>query len=594
MRDGRGRDDSGSDATTRRQLLAGAGALALSGLAGCSADPDDVKHATDVFGHAFSYATESVQLNPWLSGSYPWNFYTMLFEVQSVQRPGGERRLGDVVEDVAIDGRTATVTYSDEFSWWNGEPVTARDQWVYERIQSAVSDEDRPSATLGDEYTLVYEFDRPLAEPLVLSHVVGGAVNTPAWLFEQWVDRLEAASTATAREDVVSALHEWRVSLEDAVERGIGCGPYELVEASMNRLMLERFDDHPRADAISIPRLWFPVVESVSVDKFIEQGTLDGGSGLLAGRKGSAADNIEQIARYRTTGGTKLALDWRNAHLGRLAVRRAILAALPLDDVVDVGGFGEATTRQTGLAAPAERRWLGDDVLADLREYPVEADTERAAEYMRSAGYARDDGDWYDPDGESVWFRLRTPMWSDWKASAELVDQALTEFGFDVDFSQIPAPRLVNDVDTHNFDVLLWPSDGNPHTLYDVTATGATALGYGVTDPATETSVHGKPVEVTIPAAGDEGERTVNLVDQWRRLGGQSDRETTADAVATFARWWNYALPDIHVATSVSGTWGNTRDFEWVGDDEAYRTAGPENQSAIHAITHGLVRPGDS
>jgi len=134
-------------------------------------------------------------------------------------------------------------------------------------------------------------------------------------------------------------------------------------------------------------------------------------------------------------------------------------------------------------------------------------------------------------------------MWPQWKASAELLDQALSEFGFDVDFSQVPAPRLVSDVDTHNFDVLLWPSDGNPHTLYDVTQTGATALGYGVTDPATERSVTGKPVEVTVPAAGGDGERTVNLVDLWHRLGGQSDPETTADAVATFARWWNHALP---------------------------------------------------
>lgn len=592
MGNGRGRDGSASGGTTRRRVLAGAGALALGGSAGCSTDADGVKHASDVFGHAFPFATESTQLNPWLSGSYPWSFHTLLFEVQSLQTPGAKRQLGDVVEDVAIDGTTVTVEYSDEFTWWNGEPVTARDQWVYERIQSHVSDEDRPAVDLRDEYALVYEFDRPLDEPLVLSHVVGSAVNTPAWLFGQWVDRFEDASTEAAHEEVVEDLHSWRISLEDAVEMGIGCGPYRLVEASMNRLILERFDDHPQADSIAIPRLWFPVVKSVSIDKLIETGTLDGGHGLLDGRKGTPADYLEQLARYPTTGGAKLALDWRNPHLGRRAVRRAILALLPLDEVVAVGGFGETTAVQTGMATPAERRWFDEGFVDGLREYPVQADVERATEYVQSVGYTRDgSGDWYGPDGDRAWFRLRSPMWSDWKAAGELLRQALTEFGFDVDFSQIPDVRLASDVDTHNFDVLLWPSDGTPHNLYDVTSTWATTLGYGVSEPETPTSVNGKPVNVTVPAGGGDGQRTANLVEVWRRLAGQTDRATTADAIATFARWWNHDLPDVHLATDVSGTWGNTRDFEWVGDREAYRTAGPENQSAFHALKQGLVRP---
>jgi len=175
---------------------------------------------------------------------------------------------------------------------------------------------------------------------------------------------------------------------------------------------------------------------------------------------------------------------------------------------------------------------------------------------MRSAGYAREDGDWYDPDGESVWFRLRTPMWPQWKASAELLDQALSEFGFDVDFSQVPAPRLVSDVDTHNFDVLLWPSDGNPHTLYDVTQTGATALGYGVTDPATERSVTGKAGRGDGPGGGRRrradgkprrpvapARRPVRPRDDGRR--GGHVRPVVEPRAA-----------DIHVATGVSGTWG--------------------------------------
>lgn len=576
---------------TRRRVLAGLGAAAAGSLAGCAGGGETVAHASDVFGYPFPYATENVQLNPWLSGSYPWDGYTMFFEVQSVRAPGSARQLGDVVADLAIDGRHATVEYSDEYTWWNGEPVTARDQWVFERIQSAVGDGDRPAVELADEYTLVYEFDRALDEPLVKDHVVGGAINTPAWRFGQWVDRLEGATTDAAREAVVEDLRNDTVPLDEAMEEGIGCGPYELSEVAINRLMLERFADHPRADELAIPRLWFPVAGAVSTEGLIATGRVDGGGGLLDRKRGSKPDFLEQLSEFPTTSTTKLAISWQHPHLARRGVRRAVLATIPVDQVVTEGEFGEPTATQTGMASPADRRWLDADTRDDLREYPIEADPTLGAEFMREAGYTREDGTWYGPDGESVQLRLRSPTWNDWRTSARYVDQALRNFGFDVDFTGIPDVRLVSDVESRNYDLMLWAGAGRPFDVYDVTATSPTTLGYGVSDPATERTDYGKPVSVSVPRADGDGSRSVNLVELWRRLSGQSDRATTADAIATFARWWNHALPDVYLATGRSGTWGNTRDFEWTGDGETYRTAGPENRAVFHALKRGAVRP---
>jgi len=317
---------SGSDATTRRQVLAGAGALAPERPRGLLVRPERHQTRLGRVRPRLPLRDRGVQLNPWLSGSYPWRFYTMLFEVQSVQRPGGERRLGDVVEDVAIDGTTVTVTYSDEFSWWNGEPVTAQDQWVYERIQSAVSDEDRPAVTLDDEHTLVYEFDRALAEPLVLSHVVGGAVNTPAWLFGQWVDRLEDASTVAARggrrreAPRVARLARGRGREGDRLRSVRTRGGVDEPTDARTLRGPPQGGRHLDSDAV-VPR------RPVGVPRQVHPaGNARRRQRPADGAEGSPADNVEQIARYPTTGGTKLALDWRNAHLGRLAVRRAILA----------------------------------------------------------------------------------------------------------------------------------------------------------------------------------------------------------------------------------------------------------------------------
>lgn len=574
---------------SRRRVLLGAGA-ALAGLAGCNAGGTDIVDSTETFGHVFPYDPESVNLNPWPGASYPYDFQTMMFESKSVLVPGEGRVLTDLVEAVEIEGSTATVTFDDAYTWWNGEPVTARDQWVGDRIQAAVSDESRPEVAVVDEYTLEYEFETPLARPIALSRVASGALDTSERVFGRWVERLDAAGTAETRGDVVDDLQDWRYSLEDASDEGFGNGPYELVEASINRLMLELYEGHPAADDIDVPQLWFPVVQRISRDKLIAEGQLDGGQGLLTALRERPPDYIEQFDTFQTTSGVKLALDWRHPHVGRRPVRRAMLAALPLDQVADVGGFGDPKPVQTGLSEPAERRWLPEGVLEDFETYPVSADRERGASLMRDAGYRRrDDGTWVSEAGDTASLRFRTPMWDSWKAVGDLVGESLSEFGFDVDFLQVSNTRLFSDVRTHNFDAMLWLSDARPYATYDVTSALSSTLGYGTSDPEAETSEQGKPVEPTLPDG-----RTVNLVEEWERLRRPSDTATAVDAITTFARWWNHALPDIQLATRTTGVWGNTRDFTWPdAEGTTYRELGPNDRPEYRLLKRGLIRSAD-
>ncbi len=572
------------------------GVPALGSLAGCGG-PGSVVDSPDVFGHEFPYAPGRAQLNPW-APAYPENFYAMLFEVPSLQRPNGERRLTDLVERVTVDGPTVTVEYSDAFEWWNGEPVTARDQWVAERIQAQVETATAPSVELLDDYRLRYEFAEPLNRELALSRVAGDAHNVPAWHFESWAERLESATTDDERSDVVDRLHAHRVGLDEAMEMGFGCGPYELTEVSINRLMLERRADHPRADDVAIPRLWFPVVESLSTASLIRKGQLDGGRGRLRNVQGSAPGYIEQFAEYQMAGGTKLSLNWRNPHLARRGVRRAILSVLPLEAIVDNTDWGDVTAVQTGMTGPPARRWLDGSVRDRLHEYPVGADRELAAEYMRGAGYARDGSDKWRDDGDvEADLRIRAPTWSDWAASGELIASTLNQFGFDVDFSTVPNTRLYTDATGPDYDVFLWWMAGRPSRSYDVTATSPATVGLGLSGPDPAASDHGKPVEPAVPTepgavdAGDGGRERVNLVEQWERIRGPADEAGTADAVATFARWWNDALPDVCLATQVTGVWGNTRDFTWPAAEEtpAYRWSGPSNQPEYHLLKYGAI-----
>ncbi|ELZ24198.1 family 5 extracellular solute-binding protein [Halosimplex carlsbadense 2-9-1] len=595
--EGRAGDDP-VDGTTRRGYLAAVAAGVAGSIAGCTG-PNEIVDSPQVFGFQFPYVPENVHVGPW-SSSDPAAFYSILFEAESYTTPGGERRLGDVIESVETDGDTATVAYADGYTWWSGDPVTARDAWIEERIGSYVSGDRSYEVERLDDSKLRYRFDRPLDRPLALSTAAGGAVRTRADRYEPWLDRLRDAGTDERRSEVVSELRTDSPDLETVADEGLGCGPFELVEVSINRLMLERYEDHPRADEVAVPRLWFPVVQSVSIENLVSKGWLDGGTGRLGDERGTPPGNLEQLARYPTDAGTKLVLDWRDPHLGRRPVRRAVLSVIPVDQVVDVTDWGDPTVRQTGLSAPAARRWLPDEVRERLHRYPVEADEETAAEYMREAGYSRDgNGDWRGPDGEQPSPQLATPVWSDFVSGAEVVASSLSQFGFDVTTDRLTNSNVYAAVSNHTHDITLWNFDGDPYSAYDVTSDGSTSIGYGVSDSGADAGSRGKPVEVSVPQqpgavdAPASERRTVDLLETWRTIEGPSDRAATVDAIATFATWWNDALPDIYLGTTVDGLWGNTRDFEWPSYDAEpeYGTAGPAGQPVFHMLKHGAIRP---
>ncbi|MCU4741262.1 ABC transporter substrate-binding protein [Natronoglomus mannanivorans] len=639
-----GADDGAAEDVTdrsRRRLLTTIGSSAVFGtlgLSGCLGFDDettvDGRVADDpaVFGLPFPYLPETAQLNPW-AGSYPWAIYPLLFESESLTTPTFDQQPTDLIEDVAIDGPTVTVSYSDEFSWWNGEPVTARDRWVTERIQSFVSDvdADRPiddtdelgeleaslltddpigtnamSMSLEDEYTLTYEFARPLARPLVLARVLGGVHNVAAWWFDSWLEDLTEAGTATERTDVVADLQRTKLPIAEAMEIGYGCGPYELAEVSPNRLVLDPFEDHPRAASISIPRLWLPVAMEQATDELVADGAIDGSYGTLETLRVEPPAHLEQLDRYRANDGMKLVCNWRNPHLARRNVRRALLCALALDDLVERSGWGEPAAVQTGLTEPLDRRWLEESVLADLHRYPVAADHEQAAAYMRDAGYTRDNGDgyWRDGDGNTVRIRLRVPLWEEWAAPTELIQHDLDRFGFDLELEQVANNTFFAYVDEGSFDLVPWWTDGHPFSAYDPTDSDLSSLGYGIDgesegDGEAPEPRLGKPLEPTVPVtagdvhAGTDGRERIDLLEQWRRISGQSgDEAETAAAVATVARWWNDAVPDIDLGTDIVGVWGNTREFSWpTAEDPRYRQFGSERRPELELLKAGAIEP---
>lgn len=597
--------DGGGDGVGRRGFLAAFGA-GLGGLGGCSAiglERGDsgaaIEDSSQVLGHAFPYLPENYDLNPW-SVRYVSGFPSLLYEYQTTARPDGSRELTGLLSDVTVEGTAATVVYSDEYTWWNGEPVTARDRWVAHRIDELLGvSTPFESFELVDERTIRYSFAEPRREELVLSAVGGDVLNTPAWLFEEWVDRLAAASSKGERESVRDALQRTVFSLEDAIELGFGSGPYELVEASPNRLMFERFEAHPNAEDVGIPRLWFPVASGNRLRELTTDGVLDLSQDDLDGesRMGSTPRHIERLDEHPSSFGTKLLFDWRVEHLRRRDVRRAIVSVLPLPLIVSNAEWGTPTEIQTGLSLAAQQRWLDDSLLESLHRYPVDTDEAVAAEFMRRAGYERSGGRWIGPDGKRAEISFLAPLWGVWSSVASTIETVLDDFGFRVDLTTYPESSFLAKARQSGFQMATWWADGTPFAAYDVSSTALHELGYGVTDAGSTTAERGRPVEPTIPAEPGSlslagGGRTVNLVELWRELQRPLSPARTREVVGLFARWWNYDLPDLHLATLTTSIWGNTRDFSWPeSGSAAYRSAAPGNRIDYNMLRTGAISP---
>lgn len=583
----------------RRRFLGLAASGLAAGLAGCGAsggsNGSGVGNSPAVLGHAFPHDPSNYQLNPWSPGYLP-GFPSALFEPLSVEVHGADREVTDLVADLRVDGRTATVEFSDEFSWWNGDPVTARDRWTAHRIDDLLGvTSPWDSVSLADDYTLEYAFEAPLRDSIASRTLVGTLLDTPEWLFGDWRTRLADASTDGERRRVAEDLQTTAISPQRAMDDGYGCGPYELSEVSINRVMFERFDDHPNADAISVPELWFPIAEGRRAHELTRDGVLDVGEGVPGGSPNAdLPEYVEELASYRTDFGTKLSVNFAADHLARRNVRRAFLCALPLDGLVDNANWGTPMPVQTGLSPDAADRWLGP-LVDRLHAYPVDRDVDRAHEFLRRAGYDRQGGDWVGPEGERLAVTLRAPRWEEWGLFGQQARSALREAGFDVTLDSGGLTTFGTTVETNSYEVIGWWTEGDPFRAYDVFDESLVGLGYGVTDPERALTDREKPVEPTIPSEPGTLEVTgdgvtLNLVDLWDELRRPVSTERTREIVRLFARWWNYDLPDLHLSTWTKRVWGNTRDFDWPDEGAAvYRRATPQNRVDYNLIRTGAI-----
>lgn len=602
--------DSAQEFITRRKMLAASSAMVASGLAGCMGGEEDDGSDGNGDGNGGGRSAirtwqptipNEINFNTFASG-YPWSQSWMILEPVLKFFTDGSIEL-EMVDDWEYDDeeQSVTVEFNDEWYWWNGDQITAEDKYWYEKCAFHIQGEgsDLEDIELVDEQTLVRYYKEPQNPQLVeyqLGGYLGAMQRSHRDKFRPWAEELEDASGDEAITEIQERMgEEMPLHISTVAEEGLGNGPFQITDFDQQGIYFEKFDQHPYADQINIDEFEFILAKEDAVASRIQGGDVDFGFGLTKQwvGEGASPDHIEDVIVYDDTFMRRLEFMGQGPgadHLRKRAVRRAIAHVVDCNHVSN-NYDNESIPReaQTGLTNDVTASRLDDNYVGDYLDYPVETDEDGAVELLEGAGYERDGDEWVDENGDTVGFELVVPNYI--TNPGRTVSDQLANFGFEIEFNALESATYnARTEDAIDFDMTVGSHGGtiaHPWFYFRTNHSHSLELGDGAVieqtleDGGTRSPYNGREIVVEIPTEVGESDLSgsteeINLYEldkEWRNT--QTD-ERNQEIVETFSWYWNFHLPGVDLLELQSGTYGNTRDFEFDTDTkdwEAYRGA---------------------
>jgi len=444
-----------------------------------------------------------------------------------------------------------------------------------------------------------------------------------------YVERYADAANQDEVTNITDDLEGDQVSLERFADNGWGSGPYKiesLDDISGTSALLHLREDHPN-EHINIPRLRMRAATSDRAQVMRARGQVDLNDGVLAMDTGtvnreSVPDYAQEISRWLQIGGDNLIFNFNNKHLGRLWVRRAAVAAIDWNQV-GANGWGpevsETNPHHIGTLESVAEGNFSDDFLDQMYTYPIEADQELAAEWMRKAGYEKQGGSWVGPDGDRVdWdlsFNSAEPAWI---GGVQTVMANLEDFGLGVTLDGNAWSTYTQRLSPpdYEYDIALqWANYSTITGAYnDQGAWWSNPLLAGSPDTSPylqlqdddEVDGLGRPVqEVPLPTGigsieapdgsykvpdsipgGSETYDMKDVVEGLREPG--ISIEQVRERAKVPAQYYNYYLPNFVFHSYYNGVWGNVRDFNFPPADHDVWGSTKEYGSRIYSTLLGM------
>lgn len=428
--------------TSRRRVLQTIGVGSLGVLAGCAEDTDPADEDRDI-GPADRTYTGWTDRNPEREGFNVFNSDDSLY---GVINHNGLSMLHDKQDfypegfaDWGLEGTTATIEIQDWLTWHNGDPYTSEDLEATVLLRQLQG--TRPYATLLtedpvsiiDDKTVELALERP-AEPhsFWVPFVYGSPLGIKA---DQWTEYLERLEDTTDDDELAELRQDMR---ERRFDDPIGNSAWMPDRMTGSRAIFTLWDDHEWADEYehhTLESLFITTSEGIYERILTEN--IDSGYGRMP--RTTLNQMPDSYQTYLNPWWWGMGFGMHQDMFPSMKVRKAMMYALDKPIICENSGIPEDVLSPkpvvSGIYGDEERH---TEIVGDLWDnYEVyDQDQDRAEEYLADEGYTKEDGQWYQPNGDPFEFTIVVPsQFGYYTPMSETVQAQLGEIGIEVDLT---------------------------------------------------------------------------------------------------------------------------------------------------------------
>lgn len=569
-----------------RRAFVGAGASVVSAaLAGCFESPSGGTNGSsgggsvDLVERQYDFVggrtPTQVQFNPWNLASFA-HTYSIYWTTPLATAYADGSIDSAYLEGMRTEGKDLILTFPTGWTYWNGKDLKAKDFYIQAEIKRYQDPETSPYAghELVDEKTVKRTFKSEVTPVLMKASVVGKFQLTPRWIYGDYLKRYQDASGAEERNSVTQELLKMTIPTKQFVEKGLGNGLYEIDQFNSAETLATKFEKHPFADRTNLKRTRIIPVGS-NTDSLATSDKLDKVTYITDKERQQYPSNLTNQYTLNWFRTQKYILNWKNEHLSKRPVRRAILAVIDLNAITAAARkyIAEPTQVQTGLRSSIHEEYLGKSFVNKLIKYPVESDAKTAADYMKQAGYSKKKGTWRSPDGKTVTLDILTRDNVGQALPTKVLSDRLNGFGIETNLNAV-GDNYYTKLQEWTFDIgWIWHV---AKALWHPTAYFSNDF-YGVLagDPSTggKTGPTGVPFSLKIPkqvgAKEVQGSGTeINPAKLMTDLPSSASKKQVKERTRLLSQWFNYDLPAIVYMQENTGFAGDAKSFAFPSGDQ--------------------------
>lgn len=568
-----------SSAPTRRDVLkAGAvgGAALIAGCSGGQSSGGDNQSRFSYFDPVGDPPSQR-HFNPWNpTQTAAWHPGANVFDRLAIHSPATNESFPIIANNWEMSDKTTLETeLSDQWTWHNGDPVVAQDwamQWEMEIAITSSGDNDNPtpmeSIEVVDDHFLRINLNTELSEVFAVQNTIGyyhGDIGRGIFTkhdddqWSDWHDRL----LNSEGDELESVIEEVTTTSYPSLDEAIGQGPFQITEVGDDTVLMEKYEDHPRAGDINFDEfeLWVPGNVSERVQPYVNNivDAVPGDYPIQENKRNQLPDSHSLYRKKRTANSlfcfnNGFGVEGYDPAVKSANVRKAICHIFDKQQTGDLLKGVKKLFDGPPCRVPAPMIEEGDHPATEwITDFPRygQNDTERATELLRQEGYERDSSEWLNPDGERFEINILNPSEHE---HLQVLIQNLKDFGIAVNAENVDDATLNARRQSGEYDII--PDGSSANGVFAMWSPGLVVdWVQTLTNYEPETEI---PMPVGDPS-GSSGTKTINVADHINQWMATDDEQYHKE----LTWWWNQTLPEYEALYEQDAGALNTANFEF-------------------------------